>query len=354
MSDNSVQSAIAQEALDWFVRNRGTLSAEERASFGNWLKLSPMHVEHYLRVAVVSQSLRAAVGAMEVDIDALIAQAGAGDHDGQRPIWSRKQLPYWTSRLGVTTTAIAAGVALLVLGGIVAIWLARERTRNEVQVSFSTHQGEQRSWDLPDGSLVSLNPGSNVIVHYSNRERLVTIDSGRVFFRVHHEPNRRFRVVAGAGGLIAVGTEFEVLRGVDSTVVTVVQGKVAVFAGDAAPATATATLPPQSVPVSAGEQAVLDDRGQSARPKVTEVDVHRVVNSLRYQFDRQPLGVVVKEFSRYSDLPILIQSDRLHNLLISGVFDEFDTDSFLAFLSQLDDVRIERSAERILILDKSE
>jgi ferric-dicitrate binding protein FerR (iron transport regulator) len=49
-----------------------------------------------------------------------------------------------------------------------------------------------------------------------------------VDFEVAHEPDRAFRVVARSAEVIAIGTQFDVRLGDDSTLVTVVEGRVAV------------------------------------------------------------------------------------------------------------------------------
>ena len=67
IADQRVRSAIAEEALDWFVRNRGgMLSNDERPAFSAWLKSSPLHVEEYLRTAAMAQNLRAAISTMDM------------------------------------------------------------------------------------------------------------------------------------------------------------------------------------------------------------------------------------------------------------------------------------------------
>ena len=81
---------------------------------------------------------------------------------------------------------------------------------------------------LADNSVLRLNTDTAVTVRYRPAERLIEIDRGQAFFEVAHEPTRRFRVVAGATNIVAVGTQFDVYRDRVSTVVTVVEGQVTV------------------------------------------------------------------------------------------------------------------------------
>jgi ferric-dicitrate binding protein FerR (iron transport regulator) len=69
-------------------------------------------------------------------------------------------------------------------------------------------------------------------------------------------------------------------------------------------------------------------------------------------FDQRSLASVADEFSRYSGVPIEIESSRLQSLPISGVFSDYDTESFLQFLAKLDGVEIQRNADRIVVIDK--
>jgi transmembrane sensor len=66
-------------------------------------------------------------------------------------------------------------------------------------------------------------------------------------------------------------------------------------------------------------------------------------------FEQRSLGEVADEFNRYVSIPIEIDDPALRSLLISGVFDAKDIESFVAFLQTLDGVRVERSDARIRV-----
>src|SRR5450631_1868454 len=89
--DHQVRTSVAQQAADWFVRNRGkTVSAEERAAFVAWLKLSPLHIEEYLKTAVTSRDLHAAIDPMDLDIESLLRDARAEENVASVSILDRK------------------------------------------------------------------------------------------------------------------------------------------------------------------------------------------------------------------------------------------------------------------------
>jgi hypothetical protein len=101
-------------------------------------------------------------------------------------------------------------------------------TENITSLHFETRHGEQLSRRLTDNSVLHLNTDSAVTIRYGKTERLVTLTSGEADFEVTHEPTRPFRVFAGSAEVVDIGTQFDVRLEHDSTVVTVVEGRVAV------------------------------------------------------------------------------------------------------------------------------
>ena len=93
----------------------------------------------------------------------------------------------------------------------------------------------------------------------------------------------------------------------------------------------------------------VDTGGVSAQP--IPVDVQQTVAWLQRKiaFEQRPLGEVADEFNRYVPIPIEIDEATLRALPISGVFDAYDIDSFVAFLQALDGVRVERTNARIRV-----
>ena len=354
--DDEVRVSIAQEAAVWFVRNRAkAISAQDRAAFGLWLKSSPMHVEEYLKTAVVARDLHAAIDPSHPDFKSWLEDAQADDKASVVPLNRNplQELEVEAARSKrrpiaaiMAITAIAASILAMVVG---VLWLQGDGERFGLPKRFVTVHAEQGSWLLPDGTSMSLNSDSAVTVRYNAHERVVEVERGQALFHVAHERARRFRVIAGEAGIIAVGTEFDVFRKSGSTQVTVVEGKVAVFSGEAPAVTTSAVLPPQTLSVGAGEQIRVTDH--SAPVRASAVNVQQAVAWVQRQvaFTERPLGEVAAEFNRYGAVPIIVQSERLRELPISGIFNAYDTDSFVAFIGRLDGVEIDRTSQRILV-----
>ena len=350
--DEEVRVSIAQEAAVWFVRNRAkAVSAQERAAFGLWLKSSPMHVEEYLKTAVIARDLHAAIDPSHPDFKSWLEDAQADDNVTSLVPWNRHQsqnLEVQAGRLKrFRPIAAIAATILMVIAGV--LWLQRDGERFGLPRRFVTVHAEQGSWLLPDGTSMSLNSDSAVTVRYNAHERVIEVERGQALFHVAHERARRFRVIAGEAGVIAVGTEFDVFRKSGSTQVTVVEGKVAVFSGEAPGMTTSAVLPPRTLSVGAGEQIQVTDHSPPVR--ASAVNVRQAVAWVQRQvaFTERPLGEVAAEFNRYGAVPIIVQSERLRELPISGIFNAYDTDSFVAFIGRLDGVEIDRTPQRILV-----
>ncbi len=346
---HSSRSLVAQQAAEWFIENRGnTANSECRAAFMEWLRLSPLHVEEYLKVAGLAHTLHAVTDDPRFSLDELLTAALAQPVDNvsilpQRTPVADRQFTAWFRRGPMWAGAAAVLVMLLAAAG----WMMRDAGQFGRSQDFATAHGEQRSWRLPDGSAVNLNSDSAVTVHYDAKERVVIVRRGQAMFQVAHEQARRFRVIAGEAQVIAVGTQFDVFRRADATMVTVVEGKVAVFNGAAPPATALAVIPADAVHIGAGEQVRVSDNLQS--PEVLVANVRETVAWVQRQivFEQRPLSEVAEEFNRYGPVPIEINSETLRSLPITGVFNAYDTESFLAFLGRLDGVSVASANGRI-------
>jgi transmembrane sensor len=209
---------------------------------------------------------------------------------------------------------------------------------------FETGHGKQLTQRLADHSVLHLNTDSAVSVRYSNSERLVTLLSGQAEIEVAHETNRAFRVHTQSADIIDIGTQFDVRLEQGSTVVTVVQGRVAV-----GPQKSSRKFAVRSIELTANQQLRVVTGEWPATP--VAVDAERATSWLHRQiaFDHEPLETVAAEYNRYTAKPIEIVTPALRQLRISGVFATDDADAFIAFLRSLKGVRVEVTENRILV-----
>jgi transmembrane sensor len=351
-SEEQVRTAVAQQAGTWFITNQsGSLEQAERAAFVAWLKASPIHVEEYLGVALVAHDLAAAAEDSQLPLESLLELARADDTDGvvtlEAPLPVREPAPKRIrAPRGWSFATSMAAVVLLLAGSV--LWWVRDGEFLGLPRTYQTAHGEQIEAQLPDSSEVRVNTDSSITVRYTRSERVVEVVRGQALFTVARDDHRRFRVAAGEVHVLALGTRFESYRRPDVTIVTVVEGSVAVFAGQPPPPGVTG-FPPGALRVNAGYQVHVDAGGVSAQPM--PVDVQQTVAWLHQKiaFEQRPLGEVADEFNRYGSIPIEIDDAALRALPISGVFDAYDIDSFVAFLQTLNGVRVERTPARIRV-----
>jgi len=339
VNDERVRNLIAQEAADWFVANRAGLTVKERHAFATWINASPLHVEEYLALSAIAGDLREACEDQQGDLEGLVARARLDEISPVQPLWQRvveRVRGAGSSRWPAPVFALAVFVVLSI--ALLTWWHRTPLTHlatpgNIAALHFRTGHGEQQTHRLADNSVLHLNTDSAVTIRYDGQERRIELTSGEAEFEVAHEPRRPFRVVAGSVEAVAIGTEFNVRRGPDSTFVTVVEGRGAVG----------------SVQLAAGQQIRVADGGLPDPP--LSADARKATAWLHRQimFEHEPLDRVAREFNRYSVKPIEIITPGLQHLEISGVFATDDTEAFLAFLRSLEGVRIEVTATQIRV-----
>jgi transmembrane sensor len=356
-NEEQVRAAIAEQAADWLVANDEGLDAREAAALAAWLKASPVHVEEFLRVSVIARDLREARTDPEYSLEAVLARARAEDDNPVRPsLWTRVFAPVrGVSPRPWLTAAVALAAVVGLSLGLPSLWRVRPVVPVPVPVAttalhYETGHGEQLSRRLEDNSVLHLNTDSAVTVRFSKTERLVTLTAGQAEFEVAHDPARAFRVLTGSAEVVAIGTQFDVRLQEDSTVVTVIEGRVAV--GPSPMLEQRGTKPndaPRYVQVGANQQIRVTEAEWPATP--IAVDALHTTAWLQREivFDHEPLERVAAEFNRYAPKPIEIATPALQNLQISGAFATDDTDAFIAFLRTLKGVRVDVTATRIRV-----
>jgi transmembrane sensor len=224
---------IETVAADWITRCDAGLTSAEQQVFQDWLAGDPRHAEAYDRLyqawSVFDRVQER--GSISAVLDGLAARAKARH----------------TRRLRVVATA-----AVLLLGGLVySRWPAAPSVAATAPVlAISPQPNPVRR--LPDGSVVELNAGAEIAVHYEATARRVTLVKGEAFFRVAKDASRPFYVEANGVVVRAVGTAFSVQMQKSAVEIFVKEG--AVDVGRTVPP--VATRDPAAVRVNAGKRFV--------------------------------------------------------------------------------------------------
>jgi transmembrane sensor len=354
-----VRALIARQARTWFVLHRaGELTAAQRQQFIDWLCESPAHAHEYVEMIGFMRDLQQVATQNTTPADILIARARAEvDVDVVQPISPAAAAAQPMDRASpgllrahawaALATAIAM-IAVLLTGG----WWFNERNH------YQTAHAEQRSWRMPDGSTVHLNSSSEIRVHFDAGQRRIELFRGQALFQVAKDAQRPFWVHVGDTAVRAVGTEFDVYRQPDRTLISVLEGRVDVWrvADEAfdearrAPDAATSErMRPLIAQLDADQQAMIS--GLTAEVAPRGGSVRKTVAWLQRQvvFDHEPLGSALEEFNRYTDQRIRVVGDELRATQISGIFSAYDAESFLRFLERQPDIRVERGAGEIVV-----
>jgi transmembrane sensor len=315
---------IYEEASHWFVQCRaGDLDDGSRRELDRWLRTSPEHVSAYLEIAAIWNNGPSVDSAHKWNSDTLICQA-TEDPDNIATLisvtHSEPTRPAPPQRWRVF--AVAASLVTLTLVATAA-WFTLLRAP-----VYRTETGEQRSFTLADGSTVELDTRSKIRVRYSNHLRAIELLEGQALFHVTKDVARPFVVASDEMRARAVGTQFNVYRKLSGTVVTVVEGRVAVLNATDDPASAA---PTGSLMLAAGEQAVVTH--QAAR-KADHPNFTGATAWTRRQliFDSAALSEVAEEFNRYNSRQLVIDPSALGNIHISGVFSSTDPTALIRFL----------------------
>jgi transmembrane sensor len=358
-NEEQVRAAIAEQAAEWFaVNDEGPLDARDSAALAAWLKTSPVHIEEFLGVSTIARDLKEARTDPQYSLEAILGRARVEDDPPVQPLRLRVIEAVRISAIRRWRPAAVAMTVCAVLSlGLLLTWNLRpikpvSRPGAITALHFETGHGEQLSRRLADGSVLHLNTDSAVTIRYGKAERRVMLTSGQAEFEVAHERDRAFRVIAGSAEVLDLGTKFDVRLEHDSTVVTVVEGRVAVGPSpmlEKLGTNITQNHPPRFVELRADQQISVTEGAWPATP--VAVDAQNTTAWLRREivFDHEPLERVAAEYNRYTAKPIEIATPALRNLQISGVFATDDPDAFIAFLRSLKGVRVEVTEMRIRV-----
>ena len=231
---------------------------------------------------------------------------------------------------------LSVGLAASVLGLVGASgWLMVQYPRTQI---FDTSSGVEIHETLADGSHLDLAPGSHLRAGMSWFRRELWLDRGEAYFVVARGTLRPFVVHANDVTATAAGTAFDVRTEPQDTVVTVIEGRVAIAPGagimGAAPGSGVGSF-------SAGVgQRVTVARVAPALSVVT-VDPERAASWRDgvLQFIGEPLPQVVGELNRFIPQTIVVSS-ALQGARFTGTVSTQRVQDWLDALKQIFSVEV--------------
>ena len=319
----SPETVRAEVAAHWCVMLcEGRITGAARVEFTQWLTSDPRHRDSFDQAVAAWEAVNTAEATPE--LLALRVEALESLRRAQRARAGRL-LP-----AARTPWLLAASAVLAILLGVGVWWdLSPQK--------LSSGIGERRTVPLADGSLVTMDASSEVLVRYAAAHRTLQLVRGRAKFNVAKDPQRPFEVHAADREIVATGTEFSVEIVQRQVRVILYQGHVSV-AGSAG-----------RTPMSAGQE--LTASISRAQVHIEPVDTARSLSweSGQLEFVDEPLAVAVDRVNRYTHKPISIGDTAAANLHISGVFVAGDARAFIEGITAVSPLTVEeRNGQEIL------
>lgn len=242
----------------------------------------------------------------------------------ERPVSTKKPVYLWKWFLAVSMVLLSLGLGLG--------FLEKPEIEKFTADRYVSTVGEVKHINLTDGSRISMNSGSEILVSMTDSERLIVLRRGEAYFDVSKDSVRPFSVLAGESRVTALGTAFNVRKSNTSLQVIVEQGVVCIHP-DSEPVSYTAPLiggligsqespvqAPALFKVVAGEFVNLDtEKNVISGENHIEVSSHLTWRKGYLEFVRKPLYLVVSEINRYSARKILVEDPEIMMLEVSAV-----------------------------------
>jgi transmembrane sensor len=310
--------ALCEQAAAWVARLNSGPSEIDLDRFSQWRNQSPLHeraFDHAMAawLAVGEHASDPRLLAMRRDV---LERAGRAEHR-----WSRR--------------TIAAVISLLILAPLLAILTYQWSMPKEQQ--FKTAHGEQRVIVLDDGTRMSLDAVTQVVVRYTPDVRNIELLAGRANFEVAKDVTRPLKVKTGSRTVTAIGTVFTVEREPRQVVITLVEGLVAVSSGSAAP-----------IELRPRQELRMSDSGEIALRDGIDPDQALAWREGKLIFDNEPLQSVVARMNNYIAIP-LVAEGAAADLRVSGVFRAGDTAAFLEAIKAYFPVTDVRQPDAVLL-----
>jgi transmembrane sensor len=292
------REGVRAEAAAWIARLHGPeRSTEVEAGLRRWLAESAEHRRVFERMTQAWEDAT------------IVAVTGHVPHVSLRPVRRLRR-----------RVAVAAAAVFVLAVALVAFHWSRDD-------AYVTDIGEQRTVRLSDGSRVTLNSGSRVVVQYDEDRRLLQLERGEALFEVTPGPQRPFIVSAGARTVTALGTSFLVRIDAEALSVVLLDGKISVSDKSSSAASPAPVLAP-------GERVTF---APSASPQLDRPAVDAVTAWRRGEvmLEKSLLADAIAEMNRYDRNRLVIDDPQIAALKISGIYRSGDNAGFARAVARM-------------------
>lgn len=261
-----------QTALDWIIRQRDP-GFDDWEAFVLWLEADPAHADAYHAMATADKGL-------DELLTALPAAQELAAAPGPARLNRRKRIS------GTLAASIVAVVALY-------LYVPHLYGPRADPWAVETAPGVRRTVRLADGSSITLNGGTRIMLDRAN-PRTATLERGEAMFTIGHDPDHPFEVQAGETRLLDIGTAFNVLRDNGQIDIAVSEGAVLYNPGR------------EAVRIDAGHSLHADDEAGTYTLGDVRSSTIAGWRQGRLVYDGQTLERVAADISRYYGMRIAV------------------------------------------------
>lgn len=340
---------LEEEAAYWFSRMRGPEAEQQTAEFENWLARGALHRAAYNRAGEIFAlgKFLSAADARDAGVQTLepAEESSQSSRQRRRARWA----------VTVMTVLLAAATAWLVLqhfdapGSGANLPLAAQPPAPGGLV-LATESGQRLIQSLSDGSVVTLEAGSRLLVTFSSSNRTLSLQSGKARFDVAHEV-RPFVVRAAGGSVTARGTVFDVaIDKAHEVKVLLLRGSVdvALPANPKIPPAIRRLVPGQTTSFAGLPDAPALSFAAAAGP--FPIDEEPRDTGPVMDFDNIRVGAIIARANLAGGKPISLAAAGIAERRISGRFSFSDSGSIAERIALIFDLRVDHSDPSRIVL----
>lgn len=293
-----------EAAIRWLVHlDSPRLSTQQEKAFFAWLNSSPKNQAAYLKIERLSQR---------------------GKVLGQRVKHSPEQVS--KRAYGVLQWQGWAVACFLLIS--IGYFLTSLTPTSPERYEFQTAIGEQQTHTLSDGSTIWLNTNSHLQFTQEADKRTAYLQRGEAFFDIQTDAKHPFEVVTDAGRIRVIGTQFSVQKTSNDSIITVMEGKVALASGLSLTDefTADSTL-------IANQRHTLKSANEGTAPERLDASIALAWREKQLIYRGESFGVVINDLNRYFKENIFIDDESLKEKSVIAVLRIDSLDSAISTLS---------------------
>lgn len=325
---NKHQKAVREEAARWFARMQNSaFDHPDRSKFEAWLVSDQAHTDAYHQLSDLWQRLES-----KDDLNKLAQHIGTNS--------LKKSIKKKSAIRSISH------IALLVIAGVVGFNLWQSWYLSPLmQLALTTETGYIKKQQLPDGTLLTLDPDTQLEITYYRNKRQVVLKQGEVILNVARDESRPFIIDDSNARVTVLGTRFVVNKLKPYTRVSVDHGRVKVESR----AKDGSILQPGLV-LQNGEVAEVASSGIPIRSSKSAQDAFHPENG-SLSFEQANIEEIAETISRYRKTPVVAKN--LTNApSITALVQITNIETFLQYLPSIAHVTVKYTNKETVITSR--